>query len=228
MLAQVEMLGLSERNLEEIASGGLLHDMGKLQIADEIIEKPGPLTPEEWEIVRRHPVLGAELLGRMRDVSDVARIVAFEHHLRYDAQGYPPRRHPWPFNLVTGVAAIADCYDAMRSRRPYDKSWPCEQVYRRMMELSGTAFHPGLLDRFFRIVGMYAPGTVVRLSTGTVGKVVRNHPAWHDRPIVQVLGIPGEAAPEQTWLLDLALDWERRGAGATVVVESLPDETPKG
>jgi putative nucleotidyltransferase with HDIG domain len=225
MLAQVEMLGLTERQLEDVAAAGLLHDIGKLLIADRIIEKPGPLDPPEWEEVRRHPVYGVEVLARMRDVSDLALIVAFEHHLRHDGTGYPPRRRPWALNLVTAVAAIADCYDAMRSHRPYDPPWPCEKVYLRMTELAGTAFHPELLVRFFRIVGMYSPGTLVRLSTGDLGKVVRNHPVLLDRPVVQVLRLPGGEAPERPWLLDLALEREQRGEEAARVVESLPENS---
>lgn len=224
VLAQVEMLDLTERQLEEITSASLLHDVGKLSVPEEILEKPGPLTDAEWAIMRLHPVYGVEALRRMQDVSDLALIVAFEHHLRYDAAGYPPRRMPWPMNHLSALTAVADTYDAMRSRRPYDPPWPCEKVYQTMMGIAGKSLHPGLLDRFFRIVGVYPPGTPVRLSTGAEGTILRNHPAFHDRPVVQVLRSPGGELLERPPVVDLALERELHGEEATVVAGSIPEE----
>jgi len=223
VLAQVEMLPLTERQLEDVAAAGLLHDLGKLQIPEEILNKPGPPTDQEWEILRRHPILGVEVLGKMRDAGDLALIVAFEHHRRHDGTGYPPCRQPWPLNRLTAMAAIADSYDAMRSHRPYDAGWSSERVFARMKELSGTAYDPGLLDRFFRIVGVFAPGSLVRLTGGAIGKVVRNHPVQHDRPLVRIMRTAAGVIPEVETHIDLALEFERRGAAALAVAESLPD-----
>ncbi len=223
MLAQVEMLPLAERQLEEVAAAGLLHDLGKLQIPEEILNKPGPPSDAEWEILRRHPTLGVEVLGKMRDAGDLALIVAFEHHRRFDGTGYPSCRQPWPLNRVTALSAIADSYDAMRSHRPYDAGWPCERVYARMQQLSGTAYDPALLDRFFRIVGVFPPGSLVRLSSGAIGKVVRNHPVLHDRPFVRIMRTAAGVIPETESHIDLSLEFERHGAGSLAVAESLPD-----
>lgn len=221
VLAQVEMLGLSDRQLEEITAAGLLHDVGKLFVPDEILDKREPLTPEEWQAIRRHPVHAIEVLRRMKGVSDLVLIAAFEHHLGFAGQGYPPRRDPWPQNHVTYLTALADCYDAMRSFRSYDPERPCEQAYETMIGLAGKAFHPRLLDRFFRIVGKYPPGTRVRLSDGATGKVTRNHPAWHDQPLVQVSWTPAEGTLEAPRTVDLALERELRGEGATTILESI-------
>ena len=223
MLAQVEMLALTERQLEEVAAAGLLHDLGKLQIPDEIINKPGPPTDAEWEILRRHPIFGVEALGKMRDAGELALIVAFEHHRRHDGTGYPVCRQPWPLNRVTALSAIADSYDAMRSHRPYDAGWACERVYARMMQLSGTAYDPALLDRFFGIVGVFPPGSLVRLSSGATGKVVLNHPVLHDRPLVRILRTAAGVIPKLETHIDLTLEFERHGAESLAVVESLPD-----
>lgn len=228
MLAQVEMLPLTGRQLEEIAAAGLLHDLGKLQIPEEILNKAGPPTAAEWEILRRHPVLGAEAIARMRDAGDLALIAAFEHHRRHDGTGYPDCARPWPLNEVTAVAAIADSYDAMRSNRPYDPGWSCERVHDRMMDLSGTAFHPALLERFFRIVGVFPPGTPVRLSSGAVARVVRNNPAQLRRPLVRIMRTAGGAIPDGAPHLDLGLEFERRGPDALEVRESLPDLSASG
>lgn len=223
MLAQVEMLPLDERQLEEVAAAGLLHDLGKLQIPEEILNKPGPPTDAEWEILRRHPVLGVEVLGKMRDAGDLAMIVAFEHHRRHDGTGYPACRLPWPLNQVTALSAIADSYDAMRSHRPYDAGWSCEKVYARMKQLSGTAYDPALLDRFFRIVGVFPPGSLVRLTSGATGKVVRNHPVLPDRPFVRILRTAAGVMPDAETHIDLSVEFERHGAEALAVAGSLPD-----
>ena len=223
MLAQVEMLPLTDRQLEDVAAAGLLHDLGKLQIPEELLNKPGPPTDAEWEILRRHPILGVEVLGKMRDAGDLALIMAFEHHRRYDGDGYPPCRQPWPLNRVTAMSAIADCYDAMRSHRPYDAGRPCEMVYSRMKHLSGTAYDPALLERFFRIIGVFPPGSLVRLSSGATGKVVRNHPVLHDRPLVRIMRDASGAIPQAETNIDLTLEFERLGDAAQTVAESLPD-----
>jgi HD-GYP domain-containing protein (c-di-GMP phosphodiesterase class II) len=223
LLAQVEMLPLTERQLEDVAAAGLLHDLGKLQIPEEILNKAAPPTEAEWGLLRRHPILGVEVLGKMHDAGNLAFIVAFEHHRRHDGTGYPACRLPWPLNQVTALASIADCYDAMRSHRPYDPGWPCERVYARMKQLSGTAYVPGLLDRFFRIVGVFSPGSLVRLSSGAIGKVVSNHTVLHDRPLVRIMRTAAGDIPEVDLHLDLALELERLGAAALVVSESLPD-----
>jgi putative nucleotidyltransferase with HDIG domain len=228
LLAQVEMLALTERQLEDVAAAGLLHDLGKLQIPQEILDKPAPPTDAEWELLRRHPVIGVEMLGKMRDAGELALIVAFEHHRRHDGTGYPACRRPWPLNRVTALAAIADSYDAMRSHRPYDAGWPCERVYARMMQLGGTAFDPGLLDRFFRIVGVFPPGSLVRLTSGATGKVVSNHPVLHDRPCVRILRTAAGVIPLEETHLDLALEYERHGAAALAVAESLADIVGEG
>ncbi len=228
MLAQVEMLPLTERQLEEVAAAGILHDLGKLQISEEILNKPGPPTEAEWEILRRHPILGVEVLGKMRDAGDLALIVAFEHHRRHDGTGYPVCRSPWTLNRVTAMAAIADSYDAMRSRRPYDPGWPCERVYERMKQLSGTAYDPALLERFFRIVGVFTPGSLVRLTSGATAKVVRNHPVLHDRPLVRIMRTASGVIPEVETNIDLSLEFEHHGDQALAVRESLPDLAEEG
>jgi len=228
MLAQVEMLPLTERQLEEVAAAGLLHDLGKLQIPEEIINKPAAPTDAEWQILRQHPVFGVEVLGKMKDAGDLSLIVAFEHHRRHDGTGYPTCRQPWPLNRVTALSALADSYDAMRSHRPYDPGWSGERVYARMQQLSGTAYDPALLDRFFRIVGVFAPGSLVRLTSGAIGKVERNHPVLHDRPVVKIMRGAAGAIPEVETRIDLALELERHGAEALAVSESLPELPGEG
>jgi hypothetical protein len=116
----------------------------------------------------------------------------------------------------------------MRSHRPYDAGWPSERVYARMKQLSGTAYDPALLDRFFRIVGVFAPGSLVRLTSGAIGKVERNHPVLHDRPVVKIMRTADGVIPEVETRIDLALEFEHHGAAALAASESLPDLSGDG
>src|SRR5881396_2456444 len=111
------VLGLPEALLREVAMAGMLHDVGKIAMPLEILQKPGPLDAQEWRIMRRHPLLGADLLSRLPGSSRLPMIVAFEHHLRLDTQGYPSVPAGWVQHPLSRLACVADVFDAMTSRR---------------------------------------------------------------------------------------------------------------
>jgi HD-GYP domain-containing protein (c-di-GMP phosphodiesterase class II) len=186
-LLQVEGLGLSESVLADIAMAGLLHDLGKLRIPDEVLTKAGALTDEEWQIMRRHPVWGAEMIHGLKGIGGPAVIAAFEHHLRYDSSGYPVRlRKRLPAGLSLMVA-IADTYDAMRSQRPYQTVKPADQAATVLLKGAGTLFHAELARRFVDRVGVYGLGTLVGLSTGQIAVVTENRPGDPLHPVVRVM-----------------------------------------
>ncbi len=136
--------------LHEVALAGLLHDLGKIAIPLEILQKPGPLSEEEWRIMRRHPVLGAEVLSRLSVANRLPMIVAFEHHMRFDRQGYPFLRADWTQHPVSRLACVADVFDAMTSRRAYKSAIPSRNVCTYVREQAGLIFDPRLpqiLDR---------------------------------------------------------------------------------
>jgi HD-GYP domain-containing protein (c-di-GMP phosphodiesterase class II) len=136
--------------LHEIALAGLLHDLGKIAIPLEILQKPGPLSEEEWRIMRQHPLLGAEVLSRLSVANRLPMIVAFEHHMRFDRQGYPFLRADWTQHPVSRLACVADVFDAMTSRRAYKSAIPSRNVCTYVREQAGLIFDPRLpqiLDR---------------------------------------------------------------------------------
>ncbi len=189
-LMQVASLGLSDAVLSEIASAALLHDLGKLMIPDQILRKPGPLTDEEWDIMRRHPVLGAEIIHANKDFGRLAMVVAFEHHLRYDAKGYPRRRRPLSLNTLSHIVAVSDVYDAVRSKRAYQEELSSEKAADVLIRGSGTIFHPLMVRRFIQRVGVFGLGSAVRLSDGEVGLVTGINPHEPSRPVVRILDGP--------------------------------------
>ena len=172
-------LGLAQRQLHDLGTAALLHDIGKSALPEEIVRKEGELTPEEQELMERHPILGANLLRKLSGVGNVSARVAFEHHMGVDGSGYPRRSTRQRLHLATQVVAIANVYDNLRGRRGRIEEMTCERALRVMAKEVGRAFEPTLLKRFVNHLGLYPQGTLVLLSDGTLGLVKedrRGHP----------------------------------------------------
>jgi HD-GYP domain-containing protein (c-di-GMP phosphodiesterase class II) len=185
-LGQTRGMDLSEDLLNEIGLAALMHDIGKQRIPAEIIRKPSRLTAEEFELMKKHTIYGAEMLRAMPGSSDLSVMVAFEHHMRYDCTGYPKVKNRRELNICTHMTTIADAFDAMRTLRPYSEKMSAEEVAIRMQADSGTHFEPALLKRFFRMLDLFSPGSSVSLSTGEEAVVVERRVEDCMRPIVRV------------------------------------------
>jgi HD-GYP domain-containing protein (c-di-GMP phosphodiesterase class II) len=145
-----ESLGFSGKQLHEIGIASLLHDVGKLQIPDKILNKPGKPTPEEWRIIRWHPIWGAMQIQKMKGVPKIAALSALEHHMQYDGGGYPELQEHKP-SIVSQMIAIADTYDALRSNRPYQAPKSHEVAVGILAKERGTSFNPVIVDHFLRL-----------------------------------------------------------------------------
>ncbi len=187
-LVQGEALGLDRQTLNDLGIAGLLHDMGKLKVPEEVLKKPGKLTSEEFELIKLHPADGAKILMNTPGISKLAYVVTFEHHIKYDLSGYPVvSRGKGGLNLGSMLVRIADTYDAMRSNRYYAKEIPPEKTIKEMEESSGKEFEPVLLRKFIRLIGVYPPGTFVRLDTNEIGFVFQTNPSDPYRPRVKIV-----------------------------------------
>ncbi len=159
-----------EEDILAIGTAGILHDIGKSKIATEILYKAGSLTDEEFGLIQSHPRVGAELLLAQRDVSPLDIAAAWGHHLRYDGRGYP-EKPPWAMrNPVIALLQICDVFEALTAVRPYKQAMDPQHAFSVMIGDKG-AFHPGLLSSFISLIGIYPPGTYVKLSDGRVGMV---------------------------------------------------------
>jgi len=148
-LFQAESLGLKGEILHDIGMAGLLHDVGKMFVPVEVLEKQGKLTTEEWMEMRRHPLYSAMYLSKLRDVPALAPIVAFEHHIKFDSTGYPTTKRIWRRqHIVSQMVTIADFFDALRTDRPYRKAMDVRTVAGLMKEGSGKDFNPRLVEVF--------------------------------------------------------------------------------
>jgi putative two-component system response regulator len=145
-----QSLGISGEELKHIKRGSLLHDIGKLGIPDSILLKPGPLTPEEWEIMRRHPIYALELLQPITFLAP-ALDIPYYHHERWDGNGYPCGLAGEQIPLAARMFALADVWDALTHDRPYRAAWSIEQSAAFIREQSGKHFDPALVEPFLTI-----------------------------------------------------------------------------
>lgn len=146
---QAESLGIKREFLHDIGLSGLLHDVGKMFIPKEIIEKKEKLESHEWDEIQKHPYLGANYLSLQPNVPGIAIIAAFEHHMKYNASGYPKtKRKGRKQHFVSQIIAISDFFDALRTERPYRKALEVGAIIGLLNELSGVEFNPLLVNNF--------------------------------------------------------------------------------
>ena len=170
-LAVAESLGLPEPERIGIGVAGLLHDVGKTQLALDLIRKPGTLTVDEFEEIKKHPEEGFAILGKMTHIQEETRSVVREHHMRFDRTGYPRPEPEYRMNPHSSVIAVADCYDALTTMRSYQKARTPPQALEIMRKLAGKSLDPDLVELMERSLGAYPVGTMVRLNTMEVGVV---------------------------------------------------------
>ena len=132
---------------EELKRAALLHDVGKIGVSDFILHKPGPLTPEEWDEMRRHPAIAYEMLKGVRFLSEPAEVVLC-HHERFDGKGYPRALAGEDIPLGARIFAVADTFDAMTSDRPYRRALPWEAAHEEIVKHSGAQFDPQVVEAF--------------------------------------------------------------------------------
>lgn len=165
-------MGFTQDNILTIGIAGLFHDIGKLYISRKIIGKPDKLTGEEFENVKNHAVLGAEILLKyVNTMGILPTVVAFEHHLRYDLTGYPKLAFSQKPHIASLIISICDVYDALSQRRSYKSEYPPNMIYDFMIKEKGRFFEPALLDNFFNIMGVWPIGTIVLLNDSRVAVV---------------------------------------------------------
>jgi HD-GYP domain-containing protein (c-di-GMP phosphodiesterase class II) len=170
--------------MTQLTMGLLVHDIGKLAIPDAILNKPGKLTPEEWELIKTHPAAGASLLDSDR-VSPLTRAVVRDHHERWDGQGYAAGRAGTDIHQFARIAAVADVYDAITADRPYQPANPPHVAVKAIREGADTQFDPQIVHHFLRIAMPYPVGYTVTLPDGSSGAVVAVDPEEPDYPVIR-------------------------------------------
>jgi HD-GYP domain-containing protein (c-di-GMP phosphodiesterase class II) len=151
-MSLAEAIGIEGGQLVEIGIASLMHDMGKLFIPSEVLNKPSKLSDEEWMIVQSHTIRGAAYLMGIKGIPRVAVLAALEHHIRYNGSGYPHLGENYQPHLVSQMVAITDAFDAMRSRRSYQDAKPMDFILNVLNKERGVAFNPMLVDAFINMM----------------------------------------------------------------------------
>lgn len=197
-------LNLSEANLNNVGLCGMMHDMGKMRVPLEILNKPGKLDPDEMEIMQSHPLLGYELLRSSPGMYYGAVESAYSHHERLDGSGYPRRINRTSLSLFTKIVTIVDMYDAITSDRVYQKGRTHLEATHIMSNLVDVQLERDLVIKFIECIGVYPPGAVVMMTNRAVAIVVEVNEVLKLRPKVMLL-LDEDHYPVPDQVIDLSL-----------------------
>ena len=182
-----EELQLSDLQVKSLGVGGLLHDIGKVRIPGEILNKPGPLTEREFELMKKHVNYGDCILRQSTNIEEDAIAVTLHHHERLDGTGYPEGLKGDEISFFGQIAAIVDIYDALTSERCYKNAMAPTDAMRKLFEWSDCYLGRRLVERFIAHLGIYPIGTIVRLQSGVIGVVIDHGERGLLHPIVRAL-----------------------------------------
>jgi putative nucleotidyltransferase with HDIG domain len=175
LVAFCRSTGMDTALTRQAGLGGLLHDTGKALVPDEVLNKPGRLTDEEFEIIKKHPKDGYEILLKTPQVGEIPLDITLHHHERMDGSGYPDKLPGEQISTLAQMAAIVDVYDAITADRCYHKGMSAAEALRKIYEWSKFHFNPQHVQAFMRCVGIYPVGTLVLLESGRLGVVTEPH-----------------------------------------------------
>lgn len=186
--AQIAKFFLNDfQQLLELVRIALLYDVGKSYLPKELYKKAEPLTEEECENLRQHPIISANLLDRHARLEKLAVVVAYEHHMGVGKGGYPPQQFPWEKNLVTQIICVAEAFDALIGNQAYRRAIAPHEAMAKLLEEWQNTHQAQLLIHLVKAIGIYPPGAVVTLTSGEVGIVVQQIPNQMFNPVVRVV-----------------------------------------
>lgn len=221
MVALGQRLGLADDELRVAGMAGLLHDVGKAAIPLHILNKPGKLTPEEFEVVKQHPRDGFDMLaGESGASGEASRDVALHHHETINGRGYPEGLAGDQISLMARMGAICDVYDAITSNRPYKTGWePSQAVHSMAGWAKAGQFDQRIFEGFVRSVGIYPTGSLVRLQSGWLAVVLEQHPTSALTPRIKVFF----STAFKLYIVPQIVDLARPGNIERIVGRELPE-----
>ena len=184
-------LKMTKRELFDLATAAIFHDIGKLFVSKEVLDKQGPLSKEECETMKRHPALGCEYIRDRFYFKPSIYVPVVQHHERHDGSGYPSGLAGDEISLSAKIVAMTDTYDAITSKRPYHEAIMPHEACEYIMGNAGRHFDPKAVGIFFRTVAPYPVGVSVQLSNGQEGIVFRNYDTFPMRPLIKLKPQPG-------------------------------------
>ena len=216
-------LNYSDDELHELVSGALMHDIGKIRVDDAILHKPGSLTADEWEEMKRHVTYGEEELAKVPGVSQVVKDICAQHHERLDGTGYPRGLKEHQIPIHSRIASVVDVYDAITADRVYHNGMGPAKALKNMLEWSNEDhLDKQLVYQFIRCLSVYPAGSLVKLNNQRLAVVESVHATKMDKPTVQVVYDTKKRAPLSPYAIDLA------NASNDIVIEKAVDPQTVG
>jgi HD-GYP domain-containing protein (c-di-GMP phosphodiesterase class II) len=206
MMVFARFLQLERAEIELLGLLGLLQDIGKTRLPAALLEKQGPLTPEESEVVKKHVELSGHILGATSGLPPELAVLALLHHERQDGGGYPRGLKADQIGLYGSMAAICDIFDALLAFRPYAEQSSPSAAADFLLKERGAAFHAELVEQFIQCIGPFPLGSVVELNSGEVGIVIALHPEQRLKPKVAVVLDASGGPVRANRILDLDKD----------------------
>ncbi|WP_343722735.1 HD-GYP domain-containing protein [Herbaspirillum seropedicae] len=203
MISLANQLGMTSQQTKQAGMAGLLHDVGKMAVPLDILNKPAKLTEEEFASVRMHTVQGHGILQQIEGIGEVALDVSLHHHEKIDGSGYPFNLKADSISIMAKMGAVCDVYDAITSNRPYKAGWDPARSIRHMAASAGH-FDPITMQAFVKAIGIYPTGSCVMLQSGRLGVVVDQRPDQLLTPRVKVFYSTANRMPLESEIIDLA------------------------
>ena len=176
-----------DKDVEHAGLAGLLHDLGKMRLDHDILNKPGRLTPEEFDHLKRHSQLGYDLLTTDKDVPADVAVAVLDHHERPDGRGYPNGKKAGEYSAMAALVAVVDAYDAITSHRVYDAARSHHEALSILWQQRETQFEGTVVEAFIQFMGWVTPGTLVRMTDDSIAVVLQARMGQRLLPVVQIL-----------------------------------------
>lgn len=222
-----QVMQIPKADLQELGTGALLHDVGKLKVSLAILNKDGKLTDAEFAEMKRHPTYGYEILCRSAEISERSRMVALQHHEKFKGGGYPKSLKGNDISMFARIAAIADVYDALTTDRPYRVAMTPYDAIKIIMSGVDTQFDPDILKHFIKRFSLYPNGSLVKLNDGSIGMVLKINQSAVLRPTIKILRDASGARAKGRVEVDLMTEKTLYIAGpATQEMLNVTSQTP--
>jgi putative nucleotidyltransferase with HDIG domain len=203
MISFARRMNFNNDVIIQIGTGGLLHDVGKMKVPVEILNKPGPLNDRELEIMKNHVVYGEEILARTSGLTPLSLRLVAEHHERVDGKGYPQGLQGDKISLIGQMGGIVDVFDALTSNRVYRSPMDPNEALKDLLQRSEDEFREELVHFFIKTIGVYPVGTLVRLKNKLLGVVVKQSAMGLLYPTVRILYDTHKQSFVSPWELNL-------------------------
>ena len=220
MIALARQLGLGETEVRSAGVAGLLHDVGKMLVPLEVLNKPGRLTDSEFALVKDHPAKGHTFLVDSHNIDPMALDVCLHHHEKVDGTGYPKKLKGDAISLAAKMGAVCDVYDAITSNRPYKSGWDPSESMRQMGLWASGHFDLPVFQAFAKTLGIYPVGSLVRLSSGRIGVVTEQSKGSLTLPVVKAFYVIASNERIVPTVIDLSI----RGTDERIIARENPEQ----